>query len=355
MPTDQPIFAISDTWFDCWSDAFGDQAYGVWQTRDAAGARLHYRREARTIAGLKLAVIKSATNLQTVRFDLRTKAETVDPRFALDLLRDTGADMLELDFLAPDAKALASLRSNDCGLPTTIETMARSPWVDCRGSFDEWLATRSPRKTWRRRERQALGDMKMISRLVTDRGEVETVLDEVLAVDERTWKSTVGGALKQDPAMARFYVDLASAAADAGALALYLLVHDGRIVAFEYNLRANGAMYLLKKGYLPEYQKISPGQVLTLRVLRDVFAEPDLQRYDMLGGTPKADPTKTTYATDEDWLYRVRAFAPTAKGRLAYVVHEGERRLKQTARPLWLWYKTNVGSRQAPRGKSPTT
>jgi hypothetical protein len=52
MPTDQPVFVISDTWFDCWSAAFGDQAYGVWQARDAAGARLHYRREARTIAGL---------------------------------------------------------------------------------------------------------------------------------------------------------------------------------------------------------------------------------------------------------------------------------------------------------------
>jgi CelD/BcsL family acetyltransferase involved in cellulose biosynthesis len=346
MPTDQPSFTISDTWFDCWSSAFGNQAYGVWQARDPAAACLHHMREARTIAGLNLAAIKGATNLQTVRFDLRTKAESVDPRFATDLLRETDADMLELDFLAPDAKALLALRSRDCGLATTIETMARSPWVDCRGSFDDWLATRSRRKNWRRSERQALGDMKMVFRLVTDRGEVETVLEEVLAVDERTWKSTVGGALKQDPAMARFYVDLASAAAEAGALCLYLLVHEGRIVAFEYNLRANGTMYVLKKGYLPEYQKISPGQVVTLRVLRDVFADSDLQRYDMLGGTPKPDPTKTTYATNDDWLYRARAFAPTVKGRLAYLVYEGARRLKQTARPLWLWYKTNLTSRR---------
>jgi hypothetical protein len=336
MPPDQPIFAISDTWFDCWSDAFGDQAYGIWQASDPAGARLHYMREARTIAGLKLAVIKSATNLQTVRFDLRTKAETVDPRFAIDLLRGTGADLLELDCLAPDAKALVALQSSNGGLPKTIEAMARSPWVDCRGSFEEWLATRSPRKTWRRRERQALGDMNMITRLVTDRGEVETVLDEVLAVDERTWKSSVGGALRQDAAMAGFYVQLASAAADAGALCLYLLMHEGRIVAFEYNLRANRAMYLLKKGYLPEYQKISPGQVLTLRVLRDVFADAGLDRYDMLGGTPKADPTKATYATGEDWLYRARVFAPTAKGRFAYLAYQSGQRLKQTARPLWL-------------------
>jgi Acetyltransferase (GNAT) domain len=355
MPTDQPSFAISNTWFDCWSSAFGNHAYGVWRARDATAACLHHMREVRTIAGLKLAVIKGATNLQTVRFDLRTKAEAVDPSFAIDLLRDTDADMLELDFLAPDAKALSALRSSDCGLPTIIETMARSPWVDCRGSFDDWLATRAPRKTWRRRERQVLGGMKMVTRLVTDRGEVATVLEEVLAVDERTWKSTVGGALKQDPAMARFYVELASAAADAGALRLYLLVHEGRIVAFEYDLRADGTVYVLKKGYLPDHQKISPGQVLTLRVLRDVFADSDLQRYDMLGGTPKPDPTKTTYATDEDWLYRVRAFAPTAKGRLAYLVYESGQRLKQTARPLWLWYKTNLRSGQARRGEPPTT
>jgi CelD/BcsL family acetyltransferase involved in cellulose biosynthesis len=286
--------------------------------------------------------------LQTVRFDLMTDAPTVAPEFAADLLEETGADLLELDFLAPDAKALAALRSDACRLPTTVETMARSPCVDCRGSFDAWLATRSHRKTWLRKERRALGDMGMVARLVIDRDEVAAILDEVLAVDERTWKSTVGGALKQDPALARFYVELASAAATAGVLSLYLLLHEGRIVAFEYNLRADGAMYLLKKGYLPEHHKISPGQILTLHVLRDVFADPDLDRYDMLGGTPKADPTKTAYATDEDWLYRARAFAPTAKGRLAYLAYESGKRLKQTARPLWLWYKTNAMSGSGP-------
>ena len=182
-------------------------------------------------------------------------------------------------------------------------------------------------------------DPKMAVQLCTGPDEVASVIDEVLAVDDRSWKASVGGALRQRPAMADFYAGLATAAAKAGVLRLHVLRHDGQAIAFEWGIVSNGTSYLLKKGYLPDYASCSPGIVLTLQILREIFADPGLERYDMLGGTPRMNPTKISFATGEELLYRMRVFAPTSKGRLAYLAYQGGNRLKQTARPLWLWYK----------------
>jgi len=347
MPTDRPGFPISDIWFDCWRDAFADHTYAVWQGR--GGERLHHVRETRIVAGLRLNIVKSATNQQTVRFDLATEEREAGPEFAGDVLQDTGADLLELDFLAPGAKAFQALQSADCRLPRMCEMMARSPYIACQGSFEDWLKTRSYRKSWRQRERRACRDQKMAVQLFTKPAEVASIMDEVLAVDEQSWKAAVGGALQQRPGMVDFYAALAVAAARAGALRLHLLRHEGRTIAFEWAIVSNGTSYGLKKGYVPDYASYSPGVVLSLQVLREVFADPGLERYDMLGGTPKVDPTKANFATGEELLYRMRVFAPTPKGRLAYLAYQGGTRLKQTARPLWLWYKTALRADQRGR------
>jgi len=347
MPTDRPGFPISDTWFDCWHDAFAEHTYAVWRGRH--GERLHHIRERRTVAGLRIDVVRSATNQQTVRFDLATEEQEASPEFAGDVLRDTGADLLELDFLAPGAKAYQALQSADCGLPRMCEMMARSPYIECQGSFEDWLKTRSFRKSWRQKERRACRDQKMAVRLCTEPSEVASVMEEVLAVDEQSWKAAVGGALQQRPGMAEFYAGLADAASRAGALRLHLLRHEGRTIAFEWAIVSNGTSYGLKKGYVPDYASHSPGVVLTLQILREAFADPELERYDMLGGTPKVDPTKVSFATGEELLYRMRVFAPTPKGRLAYLAYQGGTRLKQTARPLWLWYKTTLRADQRGR------
>ncbi len=189
----------------------------------------------------------------------------------------------------------------------------------------------------------------MAVQLCTRPDEVASVIDEVLAVDERSWKAGVGGALRQRPAMADFYAGLAAAAAKAGVLRLHVLRHDGQAIAFEWAIVSNGTSYAMKKGYLPDYASCSPGVVLALHLLREIFADPGLERYDMLGGTPRVDPTKASFATGEELLYRMRVFAPTPKGRLAYLAYQGGTRLKQTARPLWLWYKTTLRADQRGR------
>ena len=295
MPTDRSGFPISDIWFDCWRDAFADRTYAIW--RGWGGECLHHVRETRMVAGLRLDVVKSATNQQTVRFDLATEEQDLGPEFASRVLQDTGPDLLELDFLAPGAKALHALQSADCGLPRMSETMARSPDVACKGSFEDWLKTRSYRKAWRRAERNARRDPKMAVQLCTRPDEVASVIDEVLAVDERSWKAGVGGALRQRLAMADFYAGLTAAAAKAGVLRLHVLRHDGQAIAFEWAIVSNGTSYAMKKGYLPDYASCSPGVVLALHLLRDIFADPGLERYDMLGGTPRVDPTKASFAT----------------------------------------------------------
>ncbi len=115
MPTDRSGFPISDIWFDCWRDAFADRTYAIWQ--GWGGERLHHVRETRMVAGLRLDVVKSATNQQTVRFDLATEEQDPGPEFASRCCRTPARICLSWTFWHPARKPCMRCNRPTAGCP----------------------------------------------------------------------------------------------------------------------------------------------------------------------------------------------------------------------------------------------
>ncbi len=99
---DSEDFTWSASWADCWAAAFGEDC-GVWRhsTGDVA---FPFERETRLICGVPIRVVRSATNYQSPRFDFWS-SENSFRLLGRKILDDLQADMLEFDYVAPDALA----------------------------------------------------------------------------------------------------------------------------------------------------------------------------------------------------------------------------------------------------------
>ena len=107
------------------------------------------------------------------------------------------------------------------------------------------------------------------------------ILEECFELETKGWKGVDGAPMKMDPHTYTFYKELALASAEAGRFALYLLRLDGRLIAFEYCLRAQGKIDMLKLSFDPEYAKYSPGNVLRLLLLQDEADRGEIHSYHM--------------------------------------------------------------------------
>lgn len=266
-------------------------------------------------------VVRSATNYQSPRFDFWSTADSSFRRLGRDILDDLRADMLELDYVAPDALAYRHRAVIGEGLWSTVEFRARSPRIGCSGDFDRWLKSRNGRSTLMRRQRKLLGRMGYSFEILQTWPEIEPLLREVFDIEASGWKGEQGTAIMQVPEMRSFYTQLAETAAAAGTLRLFLLKNQDSIVAFEFNLLTDGVLYLLKKGFLASQGKHSPGQVLLLQVVRWAFAEPDVRFYDMLGNSRMRDPSKERFITEDYPLFRLRFFDRSVRSAIAWGVY----------------------------------
>ena len=118
------------------------------------------------------------------------------------------------------------------------------------------------------------------------------------------------------PDTLQFYTELAETSAAAGRLALYTLRLDSTLIAFEYCLRHNGRIDLLKLSYHPDFGHYSPGNVLRFLLLDQEIKSGDTRSYHM----GLVSPWKARWATRLEPLCRLRIYDPGIRGTAAYLV-----------------------------------
>jgi CelD/BcsL family acetyltransferase involved in cellulose biosynthesis len=165
-------------------------------------------------------------------------------------------------------------------------TVQCEPYVDVAGSFDAYaasLARKQRKEIGRLRRRlEAEGEVSVQFEDGTER--LDELLAEGLAIEGSGWKSELGTAILSSAETRRFYTDVARWAAARGWLRLAFLRLDGRPLAFDLCIEAEGAAYVLKGGFDQEYRRFGPGVLLTYESLARAF-ESDLATYEFLGGT----------------------------------------------------------------------
>lgn len=137
-------------------------------------------------------------------------------------------------------------------------------------------------------------------------------IDAAIAVSTHSWKRSTGNSLDR-PGPQAFFRRLADLALDEGWLSLWLLTVDDKPVATEIQLIFAGRVHALRSDFVEEYDELSPGTHLNKHLLEQLFGR-GLQRY-LMG--PGDNPYKKRWTDQAEPLFRLDAYSPAARGRLA--------------------------------------
>lgn len=185
-------------------------------------------------------------------------------------------------------------------------------WEQCRQSLSKNLRSDTPRKL---RGLQKLGTLEFAE--VGEGATLDGVLEECYRLETLGWKGQTGSPISSRPDTLRFYTELAHAAGRAGRFALYTLRLDGRLIAFEYCLRAQRTIEMMKLSFDPALSSQSPGNVLRFLLLEKEAAKGEIATYHM-GPPADASGWKLRWATRVEPLARLRVYAPQMKAALSY-------------------------------------
>ena len=227
------------------------------------------------------------------------------------------------------------------------------PWPELRAALSRGL-----RKNTERAERKLSEMGRLAFAPVEDAAGLEPLLDECFELETRGWKGESGSPIKSSPHTLRFYTELARAAAREGRFALYTLRLDGRLLAFEYCLRGQGQIALLKISYDPALARHSPGHVLRLMILRREAERGEIASYDM--GADSA--WKRHWASRVEPVVRLHVYGPGLASTAAYALGPGLRglvrhspalrRLAARARERWEGHQASRRRRARRKGAS---
>lgn len=255
------------------------------------------------------------------------------------------------DLLASDEGSLTALVQELArrGLPLflgrlpaqspTIEAVKRAyggrGWVICRPQastpyipLDESWATpenkiSSRRRSDFRRSRRHAEELGNVSAqiLVPAAGEIDDLIDLAFAIENRSWKGEQGAALARDPAQGEFYRRYARCAANRGKLRIGLLHVGGQTAAMQLSVVHAGALWVLKVGYDPQFQRASPGILLMVEQIKQAVAE-KLHTYELLG---TVEPWIQVWTERERECVSLRAYPASVRGIAALASDAGRK------------------------------
>lgn len=315
-------------WIAAWCEAFASEPAEVLSVRRggelvAAMPVLRARRR-----------LRSPTNWETPEFGMVAADEDAAAALLAGAL-DRRPWYLSLAYLDADgvtarvsARAAESLGYDAHRLP-----QMRSPLADVSDGWEalERRLSKSRRGDLRRRRRR-LEERGTLSFEVTGgRERMGPLLAEAFRLEAAGWKGRQGTAMASDPAVRRFYADVARWAADRGWLRIAFLRLDGRPIAFSLSLSEGRDHYLLKTAYDEELRSLGPGMLQVAEMIRDAVAS-GVRTCHFLGTD---EPWKTEWADGS--AERVRhVLVPSSRAtrRLAPALAGGASRLPAPARAV---------------------
>lgn len=138
------------------------------------------------------------------------------------------------------------------------------------------------------------------------------LLEEAWQVEAKGWKNERGSALALDAKRGAFFRRVAFAAARNGMLRMAFMRIEGKAVAMQLALEADGRLWLFKIGYDEAFSKCSPGQQLMMEVVRWA-ASKRLRAVEFLG---QREPWTDQWTQQLTRCLSVRAYPYTPSGML---------------------------------------
>jgi len=181
-------------------------------------------------------------------------------------------------------------------LSTCISQRSSSPILRLNGTWSDYLNSKSRHfcKELDRKSRLIERHGKADWYVVTNTNQVESAIENFLAIEENSWKHKEGRSIAARPLLTKFYKEFAVRCAEKGWLRMHFLSLNDIPIAYIYGLVFNNEYFALKTSYNEKYRHLSPGTVLFGYAIRDGF-EKKLSTFDFLGGE---DRWKNQFASD---------------------------------------------------------
>jgi CelD/BcsL family acetyltransferase involved in cellulose biosynthesis len=284
--------------------------------------------ESTSISGIPARRLRSAGNVHTARYDLVHVPELrqmIIPALWTGIERVRGWDVLDFSAV-PRGSALAQLvrLARMQGFAAHGVRAATSPYVslESQDALERLLARTQGRfrANLRRRMRKLQGSGTVRLTRATSSG---SHLQRFYALERAGWKGSANTAIAQDTRTLAFYDTVARTAERFGYLSLYTLECGGRAVAMQYGLMERGRYFVLKTAYDEAFRECSPGQLITLEILRDLI-ERDCAELDFLG---------LPMDWKRDWAPKLRPHANwyVFRGPLGFAAHLVQARARRLA------------------------
>ena len=216
--------------------------------------------------------------------------------------------------LSVPEEGIGAVRSAVAGYALELRQAYSRHFIDMGGGFDAYFAkfsgkTRSTlaRKA-RKIEKECGGTLDV--RAYRTPSEIEEFLALAAPVSERSYQERLLGAGLPRDAAAR---EAAAAFAAEDRLRAFLLFIGGRPVSYLWLTAGGGVLRYDHLGYDPDFAQLSPGTVLQLEALKQLFAEGLFTHFDFTEGD---GPHKRLFATGSVRCATMLALRPTAANRL---------------------------------------
>ncbi len=229
-------------------------------------------------------------------------------------------DVLRLSYLPEHSLALKELARalRDRGIAQHTNSLGGNPYVALETSWDDYYSTRSRRLkkannlTANRLKKAGDVCIEWLEPKDGSAANASSALETAIAISAASWKRSTGNSL-DSPGPQAFFRRISEHALAQGWLSLWLLSLDGKPIAMEYQLVFNGKVHALRADVVEGLDDISPGSHLNRHLLEQLFGR-GLQRY-LMG--PGDNPYKKHWTEVSEPLYRLDAYSPSARGRLA--------------------------------------
>jgi CelD/BcsL family acetyltransferase involved in cellulose biosynthesis len=216
----------------------------------------------------------------------QTHAVQVWQRFLAWAGRD-GAWFVDLPEMIGDGPTAAALQAAAGGRCRVIDSFDRALLLRDAPTAQDYIdgaSSSGSRKDWRRLMRRLSEQGTLEVRSLQASDDVAPWISDFLMMEAAGWKGRNGTALATDAAGTAFFHNMATAAHARGALHMAGLFMDGRAVALQCNLFAQGQGAAFKVAFDENWAAFSPGVLLEVEAIRDVYARPGFVAMDSCTG-----------------------------------------------------------------------
>lgn len=243
-----------------------------------------------------------------------------------DHLSQTRADFLLVEDVETSDRLLDLLGGPHSPLTTYRPAAAQKRHrIVMPATFDEYMSkfTSRTRSTLRRKLRK-FGDCQL--ERITELDQLPDFLSAAHEISRNSWQSDLLGLRIHDDERE---IECFTRLVGLQALRAYLLWHDGNPVSFCIGTQFNGVFDYEEVAYDRQYAKSSPGQVLVLKMIEDLFASNTPQVFDFGGGDAEY---KRQFSNSESESGSVWLLRPGVRSKVIRSYLDGRRMLGQAAR-----------------------